>query len=72
MERSKIAPHKWMMGFYLMNASKKGVSAHQLHRALGITIKSKGLTRQQPDFKLFPFSLGFAFNCFGFVRAGAR
>ena len=40
MERSKIALHKWMMGFYLMNASKKGVSAHQLHRALGITYQS--------------------------------
>jgi transposase-like protein len=40
MERSKIALHKWMMGFYLMNASKKGVSAHQLHRALSITYQS--------------------------------
>jgi transposase-like protein len=40
MERSKIPLHKWMMGFYLMNASKKGVSAHQLHRALGITYQS--------------------------------
>lgn len=40
MERSKIALHKWMMGFYLMNASKKGVSAHQLHRALDITYQS--------------------------------
>jgi transposase-like protein len=40
MERSKIALHKWMMGFYLMSASKKGVSAHQLHRALGVTYQS--------------------------------
>jgi transposase-like protein len=40
MERSKIALHKWLMGFYLMSASKKGVSAHQLHRALGITYQS--------------------------------
>jgi transposase-like protein len=40
MERSKIPLHKWMMGFYLMCASKKGVSAHQLHRALGITYQS--------------------------------
>jgi len=40
MERSKIPLHKWMMGFYLMNASKKGVSSHQLHRALGITYQS--------------------------------
>jgi transposase-like protein len=40
MERSKIPLHKWMMAFYLMNASKKGVSSHQLHRALGITYQS--------------------------------
>lgn len=40
MERSKIPLHKWMMGFYLMNASKKGISAHQLHRSLGITYQS--------------------------------
>ncbi|HEV2605196.1 MAG TPA: IS1595 family transposase [Microvirga sp.] len=36
MERSKIKLHKWAMGFYLMASSKKGVSAHQLHRSLGI------------------------------------
>ena len=40
MERSKIPLHKWMMAFYLLNASKKGVSSHQLHRALGITYQS--------------------------------
>jgi len=40
MERSKIPLHKWMMGFYLMNASKKGISAHQLHRALGMTYQT--------------------------------
>jgi transposase-like protein len=40
MERSKIALHKWMTAFYLMNASKKGISAHQLHRTLGITYQS--------------------------------
>jgi transposase-like protein len=40
MERSRIPMHKWLMGFYLMSASKKGVSAHQLHRALGITYQS--------------------------------
>src|SRR4051812_35870217 len=32
MERSKIALHKWLQAFHLMCASKKGVSAHQLHR----------------------------------------
>ena len=40
MERSKIALNKWLMAFYLMSASKKGVSAHQLHRALGLDYKS--------------------------------
>ena len=40
MERSKIPLHKWMMGYYLMCASKKGISAHQLHRALGVTYQS--------------------------------
>jgi transposase-like protein len=40
MERSKIALNKWLMAFYLMSSSKKGVSAHQLHRALGLDYKS--------------------------------
>jgi len=40
MERSKVPLHKWMMAFYLMNASKKGISAHQLHRALGVTYQT--------------------------------
>lgn len=40
MERSHIALNKWLMGFYLMSASKKGISAHQLHRALRLDYKS--------------------------------
>jgi transposase-like protein len=40
MERSHIALHKWLQAFHLMAASKKGVSAHQLHRMLGITYRS--------------------------------
>ena len=39
-ERSHIPLHKWAAGFYLMAASKKGISSHQLHRTLGITYKS--------------------------------
>jgi transposase-like protein len=39
-ERSHIPLHKWVLGFRLMAASKKGISAHQLHRTLGITYKS--------------------------------
>jgi hypothetical protein len=40
MERSHIALHKWLLAFALMTASKKGISAHQLHRTLGITYRS--------------------------------
>lgn len=40
MERSHIKLHKWLAAFYLMCSSKKGISAHQLHRTLGITYKS--------------------------------
>lgn len=39
-ERSHISLAKWMLGFRLMASAKKGVSAHQLHRSLGITYKS--------------------------------
>jgi transposase-like protein len=39
-ERSKIALSKWLAALFLMVASKKGVSAHQVHRMLGISYKS--------------------------------
>src|SRR5262245_41651052 len=39
-ERSHIPLHKWLLATHLMCASKKGISAHQLHRMLGITYKS--------------------------------
>jgi len=40
MERSKIPLHKWAMAFYLMSSSKKGMSAHQHHRALGLSYQT--------------------------------
>lgn len=39
-ERSKIPLNKWVLAIYLLSASKKGMSAHQLHRMLGISYKS--------------------------------
>src|SRR4051812_43475197 len=36
MERSHIPLNKWLMGFFLLTSSKKGISAHQLHRSLDI------------------------------------
>ncbi|WP_428245528.1 IS1595 family transposase [Ferrovibrio sp.] len=39
-ERSHIPLHKWVLATHLLCASKKGMSAHQLHRMLGVTYKS--------------------------------
>lgn len=39
-ESSHIPLHKWLQAAYLMSASKKGISAHQLHRILEVTYKT--------------------------------
>ncbi len=39
-ERSKVSLSKWMLATHLMAASKKGMSAHQLHRSIGVTYKT--------------------------------
>lgn len=36
MESSHVPLHKWALGFHLMVSSKKGISAHQLMRNLGL------------------------------------
>jgi len=40
MERSKISLSKWLFAMHLMGASKKGMSALQLQRMLGVTYKT--------------------------------
>jgi transposase-like protein len=40
MEASHIPMHVWLQAMHLMASSKKGISANQLHRTLGITLKS--------------------------------
>lgn len=39
-EGSHIPLTRWLMAIYLFCASKKGISAHQLHRLLGVTYKT--------------------------------
>jgi transposase-like protein len=39
-EESKLPLTKWLQAIFLMTASKKGVSAHQLHRTLEVTYKT--------------------------------
>ena len=39
-EDSKIPLNKWLGAIYLMCSSKKGISAHQLHRNLGVSYET--------------------------------
>jgi len=39
-EDSHIPLNKWIHAIHLLTASKKGVSAHQIHRTVGVTYKS--------------------------------
>lgn len=39
-ESSHIALHLWLQAIYMLCSSKKGISSNQLHRTLGVTLKS--------------------------------
>lgn len=39
-EDSHVPLNKWLIAVYLLCSSKKGMSAHQLHRMLGVTYKT--------------------------------
>jgi transposase-like protein len=39
-ESSHIKLHLWLQAMFLMASSKKGISANQLHRTLGVTLKT--------------------------------
>lgn len=39
-EASHVKMHVWLQAIYLICSSKKGISANQLHRTLGVTLKT--------------------------------
>jgi transposase-like protein len=39
-EYSHVKMHIWLQAFYLIAGSKKGISSNQLHRTLGVTLKT--------------------------------
>ena len=39
-EKSHVPLHLWLQAFYLICGSKKGISSNQLHRTLGVTLKT--------------------------------
>ncbi len=51
-EDSHIPLHKWLMAIYLISSSKKGISANQLHRMLGITYKTAWFTGHRIRFAM--------------------
>jgi transposase-like protein len=40
LERSKIPLTKWLMAAHMFNSGKNGVSAHEIHRSLGVSYKT--------------------------------
>jgi transposase-like protein len=46
-ESSHIKLHIWLQAIFLMSSSKKGISSNQLHRVLGITLKSAWFLSQR-------------------------
>jgi transposase-like protein len=57
-ERSKVPLNKWLLATYLLSSSKKGISAHQVGRTLGVTYKTawfmchrirEGMTETSPS-----------------------
>jgi transposase-like protein len=41
MERSHVPLHNWLLATHLMAAPKKGMSAKQIERMLGVTYKKR-------------------------------
>ena len=39
-ERSKVPLTKWWMAAHMINSGKNGVSAHEIHRTIGVTYKT--------------------------------
>src|ERR1700733_14634221 len=62
-EESRLELHLWFQAAFLMCSSKKGVSANQLHRTLGVTLKTAWflahrLREAMAEGELNPFGLG--------------
>ncbi len=62
-EHARMPLHLMLQAVYLMTASKKGISAHQLHRMLGVTYKSAWflahrIREAMRDGDLAPFGVG--------------
>ncbi len=62
-EASHVALHLWLQAIFLLSSSKKGISSNQLHRTLGVTLKtawfmSHRIREAMRDGVLAPFGSG--------------
>ena len=62
-ESSHVPMHKWLQAIYLICSSKKGISSNQLHRTLGVTLKtawfmSHRIREAMRSGDLYPFGSG--------------
>lgn len=62
-EASNVKLHLWLQAMYLLCSSKKGFSANQLHRTLGVTLKTAWfmahrIREAMRDGELAPFGVG--------------
>ena len=46
-ESSHVKLHLWLQAMFLMSSSKKGISSNQLHRTLGVTLKTAWFMSQR-------------------------
>ena len=63
-EDSHVPMHKWLQAIHLMCSSKKGISSHQLHRILGVTLKTPRFISDRLREAIRDVSLG-PLGCFG-------
>jgi transposase-like protein len=54
LEDSHLPISKWLMAFFILCSSKKSISAHQLHRMLGITYKTAWFMAHRIRYALGP------------------
>ncbi len=57
-ERSKVPLNKWLLAVHLLSSSKKGISAHQMHRMFGVTYKTAWFMMHRIRESLMPEAIG--------------
>lgn len=71
-ESAHVPLHKWFQAAHLLASSKKGISAHQLHRTLQVTYKTAWFMAHRLRYDDAIFAVGRKVDVFGTLRYRAR